>query len=425
MDRISKFLLIPAGIATAAGVGLDMTTNMLQAYWPDAPHWLVAALFWSGPALIFLPLPFWLIWLAWKNRYALSVRWTMIIGLAFVIGGCALGVIGLSIIAAGDRPVSKAAAKTIPAEISALKSSPLSHETFLGFSSQLNLEIRNVAELRRQFIFQNITPEKAKAGFYLSANDRFVFSITDIREETYTLDVPIGGEGIPIYRPIFLVCEAGIGSNETYMRILVDGVEIAERTLPYRVDLGSRNWAAATMGADAQGKQNSAFVVSTWSFGHVTLTDKDIIGLKEATGTLRSEPQSATINSNSSLRKRTSELTPRMRVFQEGATQAFTRLYAKYPQDPQQAQAFRESEAGKRYAQEQYELLNRYTAEADQQFRSEALALRDEMERRLGRLPPYPRERRTLWLDTNNMAGPSPFSWAADYLEELARRLPP
>jgi hypothetical protein len=85
MDRLSKFLLIPAGIATAAGIGLDMMTNMLSLYWPDAPRSLIVALFYSGAALTFVPLPVWLIWLGWNNRRILTV--CLVVGALVFIGG--------------------------------------------------------------------------------------------------------------------------------------------------------------------------------------------------------------------------------------------------------------------------------------------------------------------------------------------------
>lgn len=107
MDRQSKLLLIPTGVATSAGLGLGQMTNVLQPYWPETPHWVFAFLFWSGAAFTFLPLPFWLIWLAWKNRRTCSRRWRMIFGLILVCGGCAMGVVGLSIVAAGDAPAPK------------------------------------------------------------------------------------------------------------------------------------------------------------------------------------------------------------------------------------------------------------------------------------------------------------------------------
>jgi hypothetical protein len=162
------------------------------------------------------------------------------------------------------------------------RGSPLAKTTLPGFSAQLILEIRDVAELRRQYIFQHVTPESAHADFYLSPNDQFVFSITDTKGDVYPLYLPIGIFGVPIYQRIFLVCEVGVSSNQTFLRVVVDGNEIAEQTLSLRVDLGSRDWSKATMGANIEGKQNSAFTVLSWSFGHVTLTDRELSGMRSA-----------------------------------------------------------------------------------------------------------------------------------------------
>jgi hypothetical protein len=112
LDRFSRLLLIPTAIGTLAGLGLGQMTNVLQPYWPEAPHWVFAVLFWSGAALTVVPLPTWLMWLGWKNRKTVSRRWKMIFGFALLLGGCAMGVVGLSIIAAGD---SSTIAENIPA----------------------------------------------------------------------------------------------------------------------------------------------------------------------------------------------------------------------------------------------------------------------------------------------------------------------
>lgn len=208
-------------------------------------------------------------------------------GPKILFGLCALGMavsIGWSF---ATSPAISAKPKAEPqpsavAKVEAIETpSPLANETLLGFSAQLNVEIRNVAELRRQYIFQHVTPEKAKASFYFSANDQFVFSITDIRDETNSLEVHVGNDGVPIYRKIFLVCETGVKGNETHMRVLVDGVEVARKTIPRRIDLGSRDWTKATVGADIKGKQGSAFTILTWSFGHVTMTNENIAKMNE------------------------------------------------------------------------------------------------------------------------------------------------
>jgi len=55
-------LVVPAAIATAAGIGMDLMANMLSPYWPDAPHWMFGVLFWTGVVLTVLPFPMWVIW---------------------------------------------------------------------------------------------------------------------------------------------------------------------------------------------------------------------------------------------------------------------------------------------------------------------------------------------------------------------------
>ncbi|MBR0855690.1 hypothetical protein [Bradyrhizobium liaoningense] len=105
MDRLSKILLIPTSFATLAGFGLGQMTNVLQPYWPDAPHWVFALLFWSGAALTVIPFLSWLAWLGWKNRKTFSRRFRMILGSIILIAGCVIGIFGLSIIASEDAPI--------------------------------------------------------------------------------------------------------------------------------------------------------------------------------------------------------------------------------------------------------------------------------------------------------------------------------
>ena len=101
MDRLTKLLVFPAGITACAVFGIGLMTNVLQPFWPNAPHWVFAALFLSGAALTFAPLPAWLLWLGWKNRKSFGRRVRMVFGFSLLLLGCALGVIGLSLIASG------------------------------------------------------------------------------------------------------------------------------------------------------------------------------------------------------------------------------------------------------------------------------------------------------------------------------------
>ena len=154
--------------------------------------------------------------------------------------------------------------------------SPLATETLPGFSITFALKILNVSALRRQYVFQYEDAEKSNVALYFSPNDIFVFSATDVGGETVSLEVPVGEKGIPIYKFIFLSCEIGVSSNTTDLRVLVDGKEVQHREYPYRADLGSRNWAKGVIGADLQGRNNSAFEIAGDIVGHVTLTNGKI-----------------------------------------------------------------------------------------------------------------------------------------------------
>jgi hypothetical protein len=65
----SKFL-VPAIIATGAGVGLDMIGNTLANAYPNTSHWIWVALFWFS-IILFSGFPLWLTW--WAVRATLAL----------------------------------------------------------------------------------------------------------------------------------------------------------------------------------------------------------------------------------------------------------------------------------------------------------------------------------------------------------------
>ena len=102
--------------------------------------------------------------------------------------------------------------------------------------------------------------------------------------EQYTLEVPIAADAIPLSRYIFLYCELALHDRSTGLRILVDGKKVAERTLNFRLELGKEywKWTRATIGADAQGKNNAPFRIGMSGSGHVPLTDAQVIGFQQS-----------------------------------------------------------------------------------------------------------------------------------------------
>jgi dihydroxyacetone kinase DhaKLM complex PTS-EIIA-like component DhaM len=113
-------------------------------------------------------------------------------------------------------------------------------------------------------------------AFYFSASgDRFLFSVADVHGDIQSIDLAIGKD-IPIYKFVGLTCQVGLGTNETYLQVLIDGKQVQAKTVTVRMDLGSRQWNG-TIGADLKGQNNAAFEsLAISAFGHVTLTEQQV-----------------------------------------------------------------------------------------------------------------------------------------------------
>lgn len=153
--------------------------------------------------------------------------------------------------------------------------SPLATDSFPGFSSTFALKLNDAASAKAQYIFEYQTSDGAKVNFHLSAaGDKFILSAVDIHGDAQSLDLEIGSSGVPINKFVFLTCQIGLASRDTYLRVLINGKEGASREVPFRMDLGSRKWTG-TIGADNKGDNNSAFeYLSMAAIGHVTMSDK-------------------------------------------------------------------------------------------------------------------------------------------------------
>jgi hypothetical protein len=154
-------------------------------------------------------------------------------------------------------------------------STKVADEKLPGIAVAAVLNIQDVAALRRKYVFEYTTPEHASTAFYLSASDIFTFTVTDIHGEAYPLEVPLGKNGIPFGQFMHLVCEAGSGSNYSFLSVSVNGKEIKRRDLPARIDLGSRQWNF-TLGADQNGNNNGAFLLGEMGASPVTFTNEQV-----------------------------------------------------------------------------------------------------------------------------------------------------
>jgi amino acid transporter len=115
-----------------------------------------------------------------------------------------------------------------------------------GFSNYSVVRVFDTPDFKRKYLFDYQTPEGAKVSFYISASDIFTLSATDIRGESYPLEIPIASGKIPLTSYVVLFCEIGFTKDSTILRVGVNKAEVQRRTLPFVIDLGSQNWNAGT-----------------------------------------------------------------------------------------------------------------------------------------------------------------------------------
>ncbi len=186
--------------------------------------------------------------------------------ISFLVAGC------LIVIASGmvlyERFIQKQEIGVPKEQSAALE------EKLPGVSFHAALRIDNVTALRRKYIFELKSPDGPAAAFFLSASNLFTFAVSDTRGESYSIQLPIGKDGIPMGRFIHLVCEGGSSSNSSFLRILVDGKQIQRRDFPLPIDMGNRLWQL-TIGADSEKKNNATFALAEVIFYTMTFNEDE------------------------------------------------------------------------------------------------------------------------------------------------------
>jgi hypothetical protein len=140
-----------------------------------------------------------------------------------------------------------------------------------GFSIYAELTIFHVPAFDRKYIFEFASNQGAKISFYLSAGNKYTLSLTDVHGETYPIEANSGGEGVPENQLIRVLCETAILERSTSLRLSLNGAILTQRTLPFAVDLGNRNWINSHLGSNAQGNGQGSFVIRRLAIWPVTI----------------------------------------------------------------------------------------------------------------------------------------------------------
>jgi len=147
-----------------------------------------------------------------------------------------------------------------------------------GASVHAVLSIRKVTTGRKQYIFDLGGPAVGQLGAYVSPDNVFILVLTDRKGESFELLATIGQSGIPLDRAIYLICDVGSSETETFMRLLVDGDEVANRTLPFKTDVAWSSFPGGTLGNDSATKSNGgSFLISQFAVYDRTLTNEEML----------------------------------------------------------------------------------------------------------------------------------------------------
>jgi hypothetical protein len=155
-------------------------------------------------------------------------------------------------------------------------------ERLPGFTGYAVIRLYDTPESRRRYVFEFVSSDGAKASFYLSASSLFTFSITDVRGESYPLEIKVGTGGLPIDQFVALFCEVGVDKDSTTLRVLANEREIARRDLGFPINLGKMDWKAGALGAPANGiNQGGIFLLSELGAYAGTMTTANVHALVE------------------------------------------------------------------------------------------------------------------------------------------------
>ena len=179
-----------------------------------------------GVALLFAPLPpQW--WISMPKPLQQAV---FILGLLILVAGVGFIAVGMSAVLK-DRTLWPQTGMIVAATIFIVCViwwivSPRD-ENLPGFGTYAYLRIYDTPELSRKVIFDFASSNGSEIKFFLSKSDQFSFTVSDLNSEPYALEIPLGAEGIPIDRFIFLFCDVGLQEKTTILRAFVDDKEVA------------------------------------------------------------------------------------------------------------------------------------------------------------------------------------------------------
>jgi hypothetical protein len=145
-----------------------------------------------------------------------------------------------------------------------------------GMSLHMQIKLNHLAVDRRKYLFDFGNARNERLSIYISPDSIFTLAFLDAKEESHSVQVPLGGDGIPLGKFFYLGCEFGIDGQSTQLWVLVDGKERGSIRLPFRVDIASLDVPGGVVGADLAGRNGGSFDLKELMVYSMTLDRKQV-----------------------------------------------------------------------------------------------------------------------------------------------------
>jgi len=123
----------------------------------------------------------------------------------------------------------------------------------------MQIRLNHLSGNRRKYLFDFGNTNNERLSVYISPDSIFTLAFLDAKGEQHPVQIPLGGDGIPLGIFFYLGCEFGIDGQSTQLWVLVDGKERGSIRLPFRVDIESLDVPGGVVGADLDGKNGGSF----------------------------------------------------------------------------------------------------------------------------------------------------------------------
>jgi len=139
------------------------------------------------------------------------------------------------------------------------KTEKINDKKLPGFSLVMFAKLNRNPETRRKYIFAT-----AQHSLFLDEENNLRFSVIDRQNETHSVKVDKNASGLRFDAFNLISCEVGHSSNRSFIRVLVNGEQVALNSMDYDLQLDEYDNGSFVLGANRDGEFGAKFSMDTY-----------------------------------------------------------------------------------------------------------------------------------------------------------------